>query len=178
MIRAAICTLVCTTLFAVGCNSMGHSSQQGAGNASVVAGAHTPKEAADNFYAALQAIFRGETAAMNDAWWHDADTTYMGPGGDFRTGWVAIGKEWNTQASQKLGGKVEPTRMHWTQTNEVALLTCIEVGTNDIGGKDVGGKDVGAKHERVEIRSSTSFSKRDGVWKAISHQTDKIAYVK
>jgi hypothetical protein len=173
MIRAAICTLVCTTLFAVGCNSMGHSSQQAAGNAAVVAGARTPKEAADNFYAALQAIFRGETAAMNDAWWHDADTTYMGPGGDFRTGWVAIEKEWNTQASQKLGGKVEPTRMHWTQTNEVALLTCIEVGTNDIGGKDVGAKD-----ERVEIRSSTSFSKRDGVWKAISHQTDKIAYVK
>lgn len=49
MIRAAICTLACTTLFAVGCNSMGHSSQQGAGNAAVVAGAHTPKEAADNF---------------------------------------------------------------------------------------------------------------------------------
>ena len=168
MIRAAICTLACTTLFAVGCNSMGHSSPQGAGNAAVVAGAHTPKEAADNFYAALQAIFRGETAAMNDAWWHDADTTCMGPGGDFRTGWVAIEKEWNTQASQKLGGKVEPTRIHWTQTNEVALLTCIEVGTNVIGGKDVG----------VEIRSSTSFSKRDGVWKAISHQTDKIAYVK
>ena len=126
MIRAAICTLACTTLFAVGCNSMGHSSPQGAGNAAVVAGAHTPKEAADNFYAALQAIFRGETAAMNDAWWHDADTTYMGPGGDFRTGWGAIEKEWNTQASQKLGGKVEPTRIHWTQTNEVALLTCIE----------------------------------------------------
>lgn len=164
IIRAVLLSIVAATAPLAGCTSAPHAAH---GHDAAVAGARTPQEAADRFYAALQAIFRGDAAPMGDAWWHDGDTTYMGPGGDFRIGWDAIAKEWAAQAGQKLGGKVEPTRMHWAESDSIALLTCVEVGTNEVNGK----------RESVEIRSSTAFRKRDGVWKAISHQTDTLGYI-
>jgi ketosteroid isomerase-like protein len=131
------------------------------------AGSQTVTEATDEFYGALQAVFRGDAAPMKAAWWQDDEIAYMGPGGDYLIGWNDIEKEWDLQASRKLGGKVEPSRLHTIEGDDFAMITCVEVGSNVVNGKSA----------TVSIRSSTVFRKRNGVWKAVSHQTDKLPYL-
>lgn len=145
------------------------SSGQSSGDtaAKEAGGAATVGEAVEEFYAALQALFRGDAAPMMAAWWHDNDVTYMGPGGNYLTGWKDIAAEWELQASRKLGGEVLPEQLHAVQGEDLAMITCVEKGTNIVDGKPA----------TVSIRSSTAFRKRDGVWKAISHQTDKLPYL-
>ncbi|MFZ9933069.1 MAG: YybH family protein [Chthoniobacterales bacterium] len=92
----------------------------------------------------------------------------MGPGGNYLIGWNDIAAEWELQASHKLGGEVLPEQLHAVQGEDLALITCIGEGANMVDGKEA----------KVSIRSSTVFRKRDGVWKAISHQTDKLPYLK
>jgi hypothetical protein len=46
------------------------------------------REAAEQFYFALNAIFKGDLTPMQKVWSHADDVTYMGPGGGFRIGWV------------------------------------------------------------------------------------------
>lgn len=129
--------------------------------------AHTVREATDTFYSALQAMFRGDSAPMKAAWWHDADTSYMGPGGDYVIGWDDISKEWDRQAALKLGGSVSPTRLHVVIGDDLAAINCIEVGSNEVDGKKT----------TVSIRSSTLFRRKGDVWKTIAHQTDMLGYV-
>ena len=123
--------------------------------------------ATDNFYAALNTMFTGDGQAMKDAWSHADDITYMGPGGNYLKGWDAIGAEWDLQTSRKLGGVVTPTDVHIIVGGDLALLNCIESGSNIVDGKEA----------IVNIRSSTVFRNENGVWKAISHQTDMLSFL-
>ncbi|MGA0286477.1 MAG: YybH family protein [Phycisphaerales bacterium] len=157
-------------LFAIALLIMGCAATNTASNSSAdgrTPGARTPQEATDEFYSALQAMFRGDAQPMKNAWWHDDEAVYMGPGGDYRIGWGDIAKEWDRQASKNLGGKVDPTRLHFVEGGDFALLTCMETGTNEVDGRTT----------TVSLRTSTVFLKRDGVWKAISHQSDTLPYL-
>jgi len=42
--------------------------------------------AANGFCAALNVFFTGDMGPMEAVWSHEADVTYMGPGGDYRVG--------------------------------------------------------------------------------------------
>ena len=69
------------------------------------------REAAAQFYSALNAMFTGALEPMKKVWSHAEDVTYMGPGGGFRVGWSEVLQDWEKQAAMKLGGKVEAVDM-------------------------------------------------------------------
>ena len=121
----------------------------------------------DNFYEALNILFTGNSQPMKDAWSHDADVTYMGPDGLYLSGWEKIAQMWDSVSAIRLGGRVNPKQLQTVIGNDMALITCVENGENEIDGKA----------EAVSIRSSTVFHKRNGVWKVIAHQTDLLKYL-
>ncbi len=121
----------------------------------------------DNFYVALNLMFKGEGQAMKDAWSHADDITYMGPAGNYLVGWTQIEGEWDTQTAAKLGGKVTPQNINMIVVGDMALANCIEAGENVVDGKT----------ETVSLRSSTVFRKESGAWKIIGHQTDLLGYM-
>lgn len=84
----------------------------------------------EQFYSALNVLFTGSSAPMEDVWSHAANITYMGPGGGVRLGWGQIQAEWKKQASLKLGGKVEPKDLHMTVGHDFAVVSNYEVGEN------------------------------------------------
>lgn len=142
--------------FAFGCASGPHHTH--------ATGARTPQQASHQFYSALQAFFTGDMAPMREVWSHGPDVVQMGPSGNYLVGWEAVDKEWTEWAEMRLGGKVEPIRMHWEIGDELAVLHCIELGSNVFEGKPI----------EVEIRSSTVFRRMHGVWKVVAHQTDRF----
>src|SRR4030065_1149464 len=87
-------------------------------------------QATQQFYSALNVLFTGSSAPMEDVWSHAADITYMGPAGGLRHGWSQIQAEWKTQAGVKHGGQVEPKDMHMTVGGDLALVSKYEVGEN------------------------------------------------
>jgi ketosteroid isomerase-like protein len=123
--------------------------------------------ATDNFYAALNVLFTGNSQSMKDAWSHADDVTYMGPDGLYLIGWTSIEQMWDSVAVLKLGGRVNPQQLHTVIGADMALITCVELGENEFNGKA----------ESVSIRSSTVFHKRSCAWKVIAHQTDLLGYM-
>ena len=125
-------------------------------------------EAAERFYAALNAMFTGNLEPMKAVWSHADDVTYMGPGGGFRVGWAQVLADWEEQAAMKLGGKVTPRDMRITVGRDLAFVSNVEIGDN-----------VGPQGEplRVEIRATNLFRKENGQWKMIGHHTDTLPFL-
>jgi ketosteroid isomerase-like protein len=123
--------------------------------------------ATNNFYSALNILFTGNGQPMKDAWSHTDEATYMGPDGLYLIGWSNIEQMWNSVAALKLGGRVNPKQLHTVIGTDMALISCIEVGENEVNGKA----------ETVSIRSSTVFCKKNDSWKVIAHQTDLLGYM-
>jgi len=123
--------------------------------------------AIDNFYDALNLMFKGEGGAMIAAWSHADDITYMGPSGEYLVGWTDIRKEWEKQTSARLGGTVKPIQTQIIEGRDLAVLNCIESGENVINGVA----------ETVKLRSSTVFRKEEAAWKVVGHQTDLLSYL-
>lgn len=72
------------------------------------------REAAAQFYKALNIMFTGGLEPMKEVWSRAEDVTYMGPGGGFQVGWKQVFENWEAQAALKLGGKVEAVDMRIT----------------------------------------------------------------
>ena len=126
------------------------------------------REAAAQFYSALNAMFTGALEPMKKVWSHAEDVTYMGPGGGFRVGWSEVLQDWEKQAAMKLGGKVEAVDMRLTVGHDLAITQNYEKGENK-------GKD--GKTLTVLIRATNVFRKEKGAWKMISHHTDLLPHV-
>ena len=123
--------------------------------------------AIDNFYTALNILFTGDGQPMKMAWDHTDSVTYMGPDGLYLIGWAQIERMWDTVAALRLGGRVNPQQLHTVIGIDMALITCIEAGENEMNGKV----------EAVSIRSSTAFHKKHDTWKVVGHQTDLLRYL-
>ncbi len=127
------------------------------------------RQAADAFYEALNAMFKGDVAPMKDVWSHDDDVVYMGPGGSIKVGWDKVFKDWESQAARKLGGKVMPKDVHFTVGDHIAVMYAIESGENT---------NINGKREKVAIRVTNLFRKKGDAWKMIGHHTDLLAGIK
>ncbi len=127
------------------------------------------REAADQFYGALNALFKGDVAPMKAVWSHADDVVYMGPGGSIKVGWDKVSKDWESQAARKLGGKVNPKDVHFTVGEQIAVMFALEAGDNT---------NIGGKREKVAIRVTNLFRKEKGAWKMIGHHTDLLAGIK
>jgi ketosteroid isomerase-like protein len=125
------------------------------------------RQATAHFYAALNALFEGETDPMKAVWSHADDVTYMGPTGGMQVGWDQVLPNWEAQAAKKLGGEVKPERMHVTVGQQLAIIACYEVGENLVDGKP----------QKVCIRATSLFRKENGRWKMIGHHTDLLPFL-
>lgn len=123
--------------------------------------------AVSGLYEALNVLFTGDTGPMKAAWSHTDDISYMGPDGLYLIGWEKIEAMWDQIGALKLGGRVNPTQMNTVVGTDLALLTCVESGENEVD----------SQAEQVSIRSSTVFRKEGTVWKVIAHQTDLLPYL-
>lgn len=117
------------------------------------------------FYAALNAMFTGETGPMEEVWSHADDVTYMGPFGEYLLGWKKVRESWEKQADMKMKGKVEPEEMRVTAGEDLAVTQTYEKGTVYPSGKPL----------KVSIRATNLFRKENGKWKMIGHHTDRLA---
>jgi ketosteroid isomerase-like protein len=127
------------------------------------------RAANDKFYSALNVMFTGELAPMQDVWSHESDVTYMGPGGGISTGWKDVLADWQAQAAKKLGGQVQAKDVHITVGQDMAVVSNLEVGQNF---------DADGNPEQVEIRATNLFRKEGGQWKMIGHHTDLLPFLK
>lgn len=127
------------------------------------------RQTADQFYDALNTMFAGDIAPMKSVWSHADDVVYMGPGGSIKTGWSTVWKDWEGQASRKLGGEVRPKDVHFVVQGDLAVMYAREVGENT---------NIGGKREKVDIRVTNIFRKEDGAWRMIGHHTDLLAGIK
>jgi len=125
--------------------------------------------AAAGFYAALNALFKGEIAPMVEVWSHADDVTYMGPDNGFQTGWKNVLADWEKQAAMKLGGRVEPDGMRITKSGDLAVTHNYERGENINTGEGAPGS--------VSIRATNLFRKENGAWKMIGHHADPLPYL-
>ena len=126
------------------------------------------RQAADDFYTALSALFTSDLGPMESVWSHRDDVTYMGPGGDFRIGWTSVRDSWEEQAAMKLGGEVKPADMEMFVGGALAVVQNREIGQNT---------HADGRRRSVEIRATNIFRKEDGVWKMISHHADRLSYI-
>lgn len=117
----------------------------------------------DSLYAALNAMFTGDTALLYSIWSHADDVTLMGPFGGRLTGWEAVGKEFKKIADMKLGGKIFCRDSHIYAGTDVGYVICVEEGEN----RSPEGKPVMVSHRATNI-----FRLEGGQWKLIHHHTD------
>ncbi len=119
----------------------------------------------DEFYAALNTLFKGDSGPMEAMWSHADDVTYMGPMGGSLKGWPEVKRIWAQQAAMKLGGKVEPKHVTAVVGHGMALVTNIEWGENP---------HMASGPEKVDIRATNVYRWEDGAWKMIHHHTDLL----
>jgi ketosteroid isomerase-like protein len=126
------------------------------------------RQAATQFYKALNTMFTGDVGPMLEAWSHRNDITYMGPAGGLLVGWGDVEKSWRDQAAMKLGGTVLPKKTHVIVNGNIAIVSDIEVGVNT---------NADGKAAEVSIRATNIFRKEDGKWKVIAHHTDLLPFL-
>src|SRR5262249_15807727 len=126
------------------------------------------REAAAQFYSALNVMFTGAVQPIKQVWSHAGDVTYMGPGGGFRVGWSEVLQDWEKQAAMKLGGKVVAVDMRVMVGRDLAITQNYEKGENK-------GQD--GQTLTVLIRATNVFRKEKGAWKMISHHTDLLPHL-
>ncbi len=121
------------------------------------------RAASDAFYAALNDMFTGNTAAMAAVWSHEPDVTQLGPMGGRIAGWDAVGDEWRREGALKLGGAVTAEHVQVVAGPCMGYTVTEEVGRN-----------MTADGEPVEVRfrATNVFRKERGGWKMVHHHTD------
>jgi len=121
------------------------------------------RNANDQFYAALNAMFIGNLQPMNDIWSHGEDITNMGPFGGRLEGWIAVGEEFKKEAAMKLGGKIVCKDLLVRVGNNMGYTVCTEEGEN----MSADGKPV-----VVRFRATNIFRLENNQWKMVHHHTD------
>lgn len=130
--------------------------------------ARAVEQASARFYTSLNVLFTGDASPMQQTWSHADDVTYMGPAGGILVGWEQVRSVWEAQAALKLGGNVEPTEMHVTLGDNLAVVQCLELGHN---------LDAQGQPLQVSIRATNVFRKENGEWKMIGHHTDLLPFL-
>ncbi len=121
------------------------------------------RNANDQFYAALNAMFIGNLEPMNDIWSHGGDVTDMGPFGGRLEGWIAVEEEFKKEAAMKLGGKVVCKDLLVRVGTGMGYTVCTEEGQN----MSADGKPV-----VVQFRATNIFRLENNQWKLVHHHTD------
>lgn len=115
------------------------------------------------FYEALNAVFRGAMAPMREIWSHSPDITNMGPFGGCLVGPDAVLGQFALESGMNLSGKVEEVDVRIVATNDMGYVVCTERGENmGIGGQTI----------QIEHRATNIFRREGRSWKLVHHHTD------
>lgn len=124
------------------------------------------KIANNDFYAALNSNFAGDTGPLEKIWSHGEDVSDQGPFGARLDGWKAVHEQFIKEAAMKLGGKVEYKSLIIRSGTDMGYTACIEEGVN----MSADGKPV-----VVRFRATNIFRLEKGAWKMVHHHTDLSA---
>lgn len=122
-------------------------------------------EATSRWYEALNAMFDGDPAPLDDIYSHADDVSYMPAQGGLVVGWDAVRQSWTEQAAASHGGHVEPVET-W-----VGLGSDLAVAMVAARGWTI--EPDGTKTEN-QVRESSVFRKEPEGWRIIAHHADAL----
>lgn len=125
------------------------------------------KEAVEEYFRALNAMFAGDAEHIKHLWSHSADAVFYGPDASTLTGWEAVETLIDQHAAMNIGGFVEPSGIHYVEGGELTVVYSNVKGYHHIGGKQ----------QPVDIRASMVFREESGEWKVVALQTDILPFI-
>jgi ketosteroid isomerase-like protein len=120
------------------------------------------RKASRNFYAALNRMANGDSAAMAEAWSHGKTVTAMHPIGGRNVGWDAVGSSFEQVAQLASDGRIEMKEQLIRVVGDVACEVGVEQGQFKLAGHTV----------RIDHRVTNIYERTAGGWKLIHHHTD------
>jgi uncharacterized protein (TIGR02246 family) len=124
------------------------------------------RRAVDDWFAALNAMIKGDPAPFADVCSHSDDVIYMSGEGTFRIGFEAAFADWKEQAAKSRGGKTVCEEMRIVVTGDMAAAGFIARAT--INGPD-------GRPGEHRIPQTNVYRKEGGAWKLVLHQADNSA---
>ena len=123
------------------------------------------RKASTQFYASLNRMVGGDSAAMADIWSHNAAVTALHPIGGRDIGWDAVKGSFEKVAQLASGGNVELNDQLIRVVGEMAYEVGIEHGQIKLAGQLVS----------IEHRVTNIYQREAGAWKIVHHHTDTSA---
>lgn len=120
------------------------------------------RQASAQFYAALNRMLGGETAALTDVWAHTDEVTTMHPIGGREVGWDQVRSSWEQVAQLASGGQAHLQDQLLRVVGDLAY----EVGTES-GQATLAGQPITFAHRVTNI-----YRRAGGQWKLVHHHTD------
>ena len=123
------------------------------------------RKASTQFYASLNRMVEGDSAAMADIWSHNAAVTALHPIGGRDLGWDAVKASFEKVAQLASGGNVELNDQLIRVVGEMAYEVGIEHGQIKLAGQLAS----------IEHRVTNIYQREAGAWKIVHHHTDTSA---
>jgi ketosteroid isomerase-like protein len=114
------------------------------------------------FYAALNAILRGNSGTMSGVWSQSPLVTTMHPLGERQVGWEKVRESWDQLASMARGGSVRLDDQLIRVTGDIAYEVGIERGSVTVDGQEL----------RFENRVTNIYRQESSGWKLVHHHAD------
>jgi uncharacterized protein (TIGR02246 family) len=124
------------------------------------------RRAVDDWFAALNAMIKGDPAPFANVCSHSGDVIYMSGEGTFRIGFEAAFADWKAQAAKSRGGKTVCEEVRIVVSGDMAAAGFIARAT--INGPD-------GRPSDHRIRQTNVYRKEGGAWKLVLHQADDSA---
>jgi ketosteroid isomerase-like protein len=123
------------------------------------------RQANDDFYNAINAMFKGDLKPMQQIWSHSQDVTLDGPFGGTLLGYEDVIEEFRREADLQLAGKVEASDVLVRAGTDMAFVICNESSQN---------LTVARKSVPVNNRVTNVFRKEPAGWRLIHHHADVV----
>ena len=120
------------------------------------------REASQRFYAALNAMVRGENGPMADVWAHDTSVSSMHPIGGRENGWDQVRAAFAGVGGIATNGHVELVDQEIQTSGDMAYEVGIERGQAKLAGEDV----------KIDHRVTNVYRRDADGWKMVHHHTD------
>ncbi len=119
-------------------------------------------QAAQQFYAALNAMINGDAGPLAEIWSHDAHVTTMHPIGGREVGWDSVSESWANVAKIASDGQVAVSDRIIEIVGDVAYELGVEEGQFKLDGEPV----------QISSRVTNIYRRGEGGWKIVHHHTD------
>lgn len=121
--------------------------------------------AQERWYAALNAMLRGDPEPLADVYSHAEDVCYMPAEGGLRIGWDNVWRDWQNQARLSRGGRVEEIRSQVVVCGDMAFAMTLAECVLNIAEND---------ESWEEVRETSIFRREGGEWKMVAHHADAL----